>query len=85
MTSLPQHDSAARYSPAERTVLCQGRALCSEELLGLKPAPAPRRALPLVLVAWLGLLLVVTHPVVSLATLLAAPLVLVYLARQKTV
>ena len=58
-------------------VFCQGRALSSAEVLGLRGARLPFRcAFPLLITAWIGLLLVVSNPLVSLATIFAAPLLL---------
>jgi hypothetical protein len=78
-TTMPQ--PAATAAPV---VLCQGRVLSAAEVLGLpgKP-PLRRRAVPLLLSAWIGLLLVASDPLAGLATLFAAPLLLAYINRQQ--
>jgi hypothetical protein len=73
--------SAATNAPA---VLCQGRVLSTAEILGLPVEPQrPRRAVPLLLSAWIGLLLVASNPMAGLATLFAAPLLLAYINRHQ--
>lgn len=65
-------------------VLCQGRVLSTAEVLGLPgEQPQSRRAVPLLLSAWIGLLLIASNPLAGLATLLAAPLLLAYINRHQ--
>jgi hypothetical protein len=69
---------------AAPVVLCQGRVLSTAEILGLAAEPPQtRRALPLVLSAWIGLLLVVSDPLAGIVTLFAAPLLLAYINRRQ--
>lgn len=76
-SDMPQE--ATTVSPV---VICQGRALSADEVLGLSGAPAPRRALTLVLSGWIGLLLVASDPLAGIATLFAAPIVLSWMLRR---
>ena len=72
---------AAPHAPA---VLCQGRVLSTAEVLGLPgEPPRRRRAVPLLLSAWIGLLLIASDPLAGLATLFAAPLLLAYINRHE--
>lgn len=72
---------AATNAPA---VLCQGRVLSTAEVLGLPgEPPRRRRAVPLLLSAWIGLLLIASDPLAGLATLFAAPLLLAYINRHQ--
>ena len=75
--ALEHSSTTTLQSTPTPAVFCQGRALSSAEVLGLQGARLPFRcAFPLLITAWIGLLLVVSNPLVSLATIFAAPLLL---------
>lgn len=82
-----EHSCTAMLQPAATTtpvVLCHGRVLSTAEVLGLPgEPPLRRRAVPLLLSAWLGFLLIASNPMAGLATLFAAPLVLAYINRNQ--
>ena len=83
-----EHICVSTLQPtAERGAGCrvrQGRVLSTAEILGLAAEPPQtRRALPLVLSAWIGLLLVVSDPLAGIATLFAAPVLLAYINRRQ--
>ena len=66
-----------------QSILYQGRALSSAEGLGFAVQPQQiYLALPVLLAAWAVLFLVLTHPMASLALLLAAPIVWSAMARR---
>lgn len=80
-SSVTTLQPAASHAPA---VLCQGRVLSNAEILGLAGQPTqPRRAVPMLISAWIGLLLVASNPLAGLATLFAAPLLLAYINRNQ--
>lgn len=83
-----EHSCVTTMQPAAanaQAVLYQGRVLSTAEVLGLPgEPPAPRRAVPLLLSAWIGLLLVASNPWAGLATLFAAPLLLAYINRHQS-
>lgn len=67
-----------------QAVYYNGRALSSAETLGISaPRASWRRALPLMLSGWLGLLLIVSDPLIGLLTVIAAPLVLTRIVPQQ--
>ena len=72
----PQTQQAAIY--------CQGRELSSAEVLGLPVTGSPhRRALPLLITGWIGLILIASDPLVSILTLFVAPALLALMHRQR--
>jgi hypothetical protein len=67
-----------------QAIYYNGRALSAAETLGVSAPPASwRRNLPLLLSGWLGLLLMVSDPLVGLLTVVAAPLVLTRILPQQ--
>lgn len=71
------HNQPAETAKQTQVVFHDGRALTSEEALGVdQPAQSWRKAFPLLLSGWLGLLLVIADPVFGVITMVAAPMIL---------
>jgi hypothetical protein len=69
----------AKTAKQIQAVSYEGRVLTSEEVLGLsQPSLSWRKAIPLLLFGWLGLLVILANPLLGVMTTIAAP---VFLAR----
>ena len=81
-----EHSSLKTLPAAETppSILYQGRALSQAEALGFaQKLYQGQSALPLLISSWVGLILVLTTPLMGLATLAVTPLVCAYFDRKQ--